>query len=53
MDKYIDFSYFRQGQDVRYSVNDRKLQSLGWFPKKKFDEEIGSIVKYYKNKFIW
>tara|TARA_R110001592_G_scaffold181613_2_gene424414 strand:- start:330 stop:1280 length:951 start_codon:yes stop_codon:yes gene_type:complete len=53
LDKYVDLSYSRQGQDVRYSVNDRKLQSLGWLTKKKFDKEIISIVKYYKKRFIW
>jgi dTDP-glucose 4,6-dehydratase len=51
--KYVDFSYSRQGQDVRYSVNDKKLQSLGWFTKKKFNDEIQNIVEYYKSKFIW
>ena len=49
----IDFSYSREGQDVRYALNDLKLKQLGWRAKKKFDEEIGEIVEYYKNKFIW
>ena len=43
----------RQGQDVRYALNDDKLRSLGWEPKKIFDEEIASIVEYYKANFIW
>jgi dTDP-glucose 4,6-dehydratase len=51
--EYIDFSYSREGQDVRYALDDSKLRSLGWKPKKKFNEEISKIVKYYKNKFIW
>ena len=51
--EYIDFSYLREGQDVRYALDDSKLRSLGWKPKKKFNEEISKIVKYYKNKFIW
>tara|TARA_Y100000592_G_C5468883_1_gene318248 strand:+ start:1610 stop:2560 length:951 start_codon:yes stop_codon:yes gene_type:complete len=50
---YIDFSYSREGQDVRYALNDDKLRSLGWTPKKKFDDEIDNIVKYYKQNFIW
>jgi dTDP-glucose 4,6-dehydratase len=53
LEKYVDFSYSRQGQDVRYSVNDEKLQSLGWHPKRKFDNEIEKIVRYYKGKFVW
>ncbi|HAI36899.1 MAG TPA: dTDP-glucose 4,6-dehydratase, partial [Maribacter sp.] len=36
-----------------YALNDDKLRSLGWLPKKIFDDEIGDIVKYYKDNFIW
>lgn len=43
----------RQGQDVRYSIDDSKLQALGWKPKAKFDAELKKIVKYYKDNFIW
>tara|TARA_R100001015_G_C4634312_1_gene200584 strand:- start:3592 stop:4542 length:951 start_codon:yes stop_codon:yes gene_type:complete len=50
---YVDFSYNREGQDVRYSLNDNKLRSIGWQPKRIFDEEVGTIVKYYKDNFIW
>jgi dTDP-glucose 4,6-dehydratase len=53
LDNYIDFSYIRQGQDVRYALDDSKLQKLGWKPKKEFDNELPQIVDYYKNKFIW
>jgi dTDP-glucose 4,6-dehydratase len=52
-EKSIDFSYSRKGQDVRYSLNDEKIRSLGWRPEKKFDEEIQKIVEYYKQTFIW
>ena len=48
---HVDFSYSREGQDVRYALNDDKLRALGWAPKKKFDEEIYDIVQYYKEKF--
>ena len=50
---YVDFSYNREGQDVRYSLNDDKLRSIGWQPKRVFDEEIEIIVKHYKENFIW
>tara|TARA_R110000822_G_scaffold304841_2_gene430214 strand:+ start:3209 stop:4159 length:951 start_codon:yes stop_codon:yes gene_type:complete len=50
---YIDFSYSRQGQDVRYALNDEKLRAIGWRPNKSFNEEIESIIDYYKNNFIW
>lgn len=51
--EYIDFSYSRPGQDVRYALDDSKIQSLGWKTKRLFKQEISSIVEYYKNKFIW
>jgi dTDP-glucose 4,6-dehydratase len=51
--KHIDYSYLRQGQDVRYALDDNKLRDLGWAPEKTFDEELGKIVHYYKNNFIW
>jgi len=50
---YLDLSYSRAGQDVRYSLDDSKLRSLGWEPKAIFDKELLSIVEYYKSKFIW
>jgi len=49
---YVDFSFHRKGQDVRYALDDTKLRSLGWTPKKKFDEEIGPIVDFYKENFV-
>ena len=50
---YLDLSYSRAGQDVRYALDDSKLKALGWEPKVNFDTEIPYIVDYYKNKFIW
>lgn len=43
----------RQGQDVRYSIDDTKLKLLGWSPQAEFDNELENIVKYYKDNFIW
>lgn len=53
VENYIDFSYNREGQDVRYALNDNKLRSLGWKPTVDFDKELVNIVKYYQKKFIW
>ena len=50
---YVDLSYSRVGQDVRYALNDNKLRNLGWKPKCVFDEELPKIVEYYKSNFIW
>ncbi len=51
--QYLDLSYSRQGQDIRYALNDDKLKALGWEPVTIFDKELPDIVEYYKNNFIW
>ena len=53
IDNYLDLSFSRQGQDVRYALNDNKLRSLGWKPKAVFDDELPKIVDFYKDNFIW
>lgn len=52
-DNWLDLTVTRAGQDVRYSVDDSKLQDLGWNPVAKFDQELKNIVKYYTKNFIW
>jgi dTDP-glucose 4,6-dehydratase len=51
--EYVDLGHTREGQDVRYALNDDKLRALGWYPKKLFDEEIHRIVYHYKQGFRW
>ena len=53
INNYVDFSCNRNGQDVRYALDDSKLRSLGWSATKKFSIELPNIVNYYKDKFIW
>jgi len=53
VEQYLDLSFSRQGQDVRYALNDDKLRALGWKPKAVFDKELPAIVDYYKKNFIW
>jgi dTDP-glucose 4,6-dehydratase len=53
LSEYLDLSFTREGQDVRYALNDYKLRSLGWKPQKSFDHEIKHIVEHYKNNFKW
>ena len=50
---YVDLGFKREGQDVRYSLDDSKLRALGWEPKKNFVDELQNIVEYYKNNFKW
>tara|TARA_E500000305_G_C4012239_1_gene233426 strand:- start:626 stop:1540 length:915 start_codon:yes stop_codon:yes gene_type:complete len=52
-EQYVNLNARREGQDVRYALDDSKLKSIGWRPQKKFDEEVDKIVNYYKEKFIW
>ena len=49
----VNLGFTRPGQDVRYSLEDNKLRSLGWSPSKQFKEEIKKIVQFYKEYFIW
>jgi len=53
IEKYCDFTYSRDGQDVKYSLDDSKLKALGWKPVKVFDEELPIIINFYKQNFIW
>jgi dTDP-glucose 4,6-dehydratase len=43
----------RPGQDLRYSLDDSKIKTLGWQPKADFDKELFNIVKYNSSNFIW
>jgi dTDP-glucose 4,6-dehydratase len=43
----------RQGQDVRYHVDDSKLRALGWAPRADFDRELVKIVDHYRRNFVW
>lgn len=53
IDNYCDFTYSREGQDVRYSLDDSKLKSLGWVPKRQFDVELKMVIAFYLENFIW
>lgn len=46
-DDKFDLNHIRPGQDMKYSVNDARLRSLGWKCKKHFDDEIKIVVDWY------
>lgn len=50
---YINGTLKRPGQDVRYSIDDTKLQRLGWKAQADFDTELVKIVDYYTNNWVW
>lgn len=51
--EYLNLSFQRIGQDVRYALNDNKLRQLGWKPRCIFQQELKEIVNYYKETFVW
>lgn len=53
LEDFCDFSYHREGQDIRYSLDDSKLRALGWNNKIDLDKELPNIVEYYRSTFVW
>lgn len=45
LNKHINYNYCRDGQDVRYSLNDDKLRKLGWEPVQDFYKNLTDIIK--------
>jgi dTDP-glucose 4,6-dehydratase len=43
----------REGQDVRYSIDDSKLKQMGWAPVVNFSQAMTEIVEHYRNNFVW
>ena len=52
-EEHLDTTIKRQGQDVRYAINDSKIKALGWEPRADFDTELKLIVDYYAKHFVW
>lgn len=50
---YVDLGYKREGQDVRYALDDTKLRNLGWKPCMEFDTQLPTLVEFYKKHFRW
>ena len=42
-----------QGHDLRYSINSKKINSLGWNPKNNFDESLKKTIKWYISNSKW
>lgn len=53
LEQYVQFNYVRMGEDVRYSLDDSLIRSLGWKNSISFDDELPKVVDHYKNQFVW
>ena len=51
--QFLDFSYNRPGQDIRYAISCAPLKNLGWSPQRDFDKELVELVQHYKKEFRW
>ena len=53
-DDYIDLSYNRPGQDIRYSISCKPLKQLGWSSKVDFYKEVKNLVAINQHKgIVW
>ena len=52
-EEHLDTTIKRQGQDVRYAIDDSKIKALGWEPRAEFNTELKLIVDYYAKHFVW
>jgi len=43
----------RPGHDLRYSVNDKKIQKLGFKPQVQFEDGLKETVEWYKKNETW
>jgi dTDP-glucose 4,6-dehydratase len=43
----------RPGHDRRYSLDTRKLESLGWRPRESFEDGLAKTVKWYRDHERW
>lgn len=53
IEQFLDLSFDRPGQDVRYAISCNPLRELQWRPEKEFDTELVNLVNTYKKEFVW
>ena len=49
--KNIKYTKDRPFNDKRYSVSSKKIQNLGWKPKKLLFKELNKIIKWYSENY--
>jgi len=52
-DDLIEYVQDRAGHDRRYSLDDSKIEKLGWQPEYDFEEGMQETVEWYKNNEDW
>jgi len=51
--KMVDFHSSRPGHDLRYSLDGKLMEELGWSPKISIDERINQVVNWSLNNDRW
>ena len=51
--RLISFVKDRPGHDLRYSINSKKLNKLGWIPTHNLDESLEKTIKWYISNSKW
>ena len=49
----IEYVADRKGHDFRYSLNDKKIRSLGFKNKIKFEEGLKETISWYQDNQDW
>lgn len=47
----IEYIKDRPGHDLRYAVNSKKLENLGWKARYSFEEQLKKTIQVYKKKY--
>jgi dTDP-glucose 4,6-dehydratase len=43
----------RPGHDRRYAISSGKVKALGWLPRRRFEEALPSVVRWYQDHAGW
>ncbi|MCH7568280.1 MAG: dTDP-glucose 4,6-dehydratase [Nanoarchaeota archaeon] len=52
-ESHIEHVEDRLGHDLRYSVNTKKIEDLGWKPRFDFQGALAESIEWYKNNESW
>jgi dTDP-glucose 4,6-dehydratase len=52
-ESFIEYVPDRKGHDYRYSLDDRRIRTLGWQPRYSFEEALEETVRWYEANPWW